>query len=106
MTYVKIGGNTYPAEISSKVSDYDWDGRPSKTMRLEMTWAQAVELFVDDAQWSVIVDGPDVPEQEYDNSDYCIAGDITDHRNGYISATMGKITDAELLAIITGGAVE
>ena len=104
MTYVKIGGNTYPAELSGKQSDYNWDGRSSKTMRLEMTWAQAAELFVDDAVWSIIDEYED-EQHEYDNSDYCIAGDITDHRNGYVSVTMGKLTDAELLAIITGGAV-
>lgn len=108
MTYIKINGTLYPAEISGKISDYSWDGRASKTIRLEMTAATAAELFVDDAPWSIIDEYEDegqTVQQEYDNSEYCVAGDITDHRDGYVSVTMGKPTDAELLAIIIGGAI-
>ena len=108
MTYVKINNTLYPAEISGKISDYDWGGRASKTIRLQMTAAAAAETFVDDVPWSIVEDGFDEEGQpaqyEYDNSEYCVAGDITDHRDGYVSVKMGKVTEGELLAILTGGA--
>ena len=34
---------------------------------------------------------------EYDNSEYSLAGDITDHRNGTVSIKMGKPTETETL---------
>ena len=40
---------------------------------------------------------------EYDNSDYCVAGDIVDHRDGTISVKMGKPTAEELLSMIMEG---
>ena len=36
--------------------------------------------------------------QEWDNSDYCVAGPITDNRDGTITAKMGKKTASDLLA--------
>lgn len=33
--------------------------------------------------------------EEYDHSDFCFAGDITDHRDGTLSVKMGKKTDLE-----------
>ena len=36
-------------------------------------------------------------KEEYNNSDYCIAGDIIDHRDGTLSVKMGKPTDVEVL---------
>jgi len=108
MTTVKIGGTEYPAAVSGKVSDAAWGGRSSKTIRLTMTAAEAAELFVDDVPWSIVTDTVTDEDQEareeYDNSEYCVAGDITDHRDGTVSVKMGKITAGELLAIMTGGA--
>lgn len=37
----------------------------------------------------------EIKETEFDNSDYCLAGDITDHRDGTITVKMGKLTDLE-----------
>lgn len=106
MTYIKINDTLYPAAITGRLSDPNWGGRSSKTIRLEMAASTAVELFVNDVHWSIVEDYIDDQEQtqqiEYDNSEYCIAGDITDHRNGAVSVKMGKATDAELLAIIMG----
>ena len=43
-------------------------------------------------------------ETEWDNSDYNIAGDITDHRDGTITIKMGKLTDLEeAYEIMLGG---
>ena len=45
------------------------------------------------------------PEAEvYDNSDYSVAGPITDNRGGTGTIKMGKPTADELLKVLTGGA--
>ena len=111
MTYVKINGTPYPATISGRVADKDWDNRASKAITLEMDYATAMSLFVDGLAWSIVQEvdvpvldengaqtGTEVQETEYDNSEYDVAGPVTDHRNGTITAKMGKITDAEALA--------
>ena len=128
MTYIKINETLYPATISGKIADAEWDKRESKAITLEMDYETAKALFVDDLAWSIVEKG-EVPtyqtdnhgqivfdengrpvqigtemrETEWDNSDYSVAGDITDHRNGTVTAKMGKPTDSELLAIIMGG---
>ena len=38
--------------------------------------------------------------EEYDNSDCCLAGDVTDHRDGTITVKMGKPTAAEINQIL------
>lgn len=123
MTYVKINGVLYPATISGRVADKDWDNRASKAITLEMDYATAIALFVDGLAWSIVqrnevptyqVDengnevldengnpiqtGTEIQESEWDNSDYDVAGAITDNRNGTITAKIGKITDSEALA--------
>ena len=90
MTYIKVDNELYPASIGGKMVDHDWDDRQSKAITLTMTPAAAAELFVDGLEWS-IVDG----EEEFDNSDYNIAGDITDHRDGTVTVKMGKPTALE-----------
>ena len=123
MTFIKINETLYPATVSGRVADKDWDNRASKSITLEMDYATAIALFVDGLAWSIVqqnevpvyqVDengnavldengnpiqtGTEIQESEWDNSDYDVAGAITDHRNGTITAKMGKITDAEALA--------
>lgn len=96
MTYIKIKDTLYPANIDGRVSDYDWDNRESKAITLEMDYATAIALFVDGLAWS-IVQMEEGQETEYDNSEYNVAGSITDHRNGTVTAKMGKPTQIELL---------
>lgn len=119
MTYVTIAGRQYPATITGRLRDKDWDGRASKSIKLTMTHAEAAEIWVDGASWTIvaehIVDEPKIDEtgnevivetvvtEEFDNSDYEVAGPITDNRDGTMTIKMGKPTDAELLAIIMGG---
>ena len=123
MTYIKINGTLYPATISGRVADKDWDNRASKAITLEMDYVTAIGLFVDGLAWSIVqqnevpvyqVDengkavldehgnpiqtGTEIQESEWDNSEYDVAGAITDHRNGTITAKMGKITAEEALA--------
>lgn len=110
MIYFKANNTEYPASIAGKVTDRDWGGRESKAVTLEMTHAAAVQLFVDGLSWSIVqrdtvpvydTDGNPTGEtteqvQEWDNSDYCVAGPITDNRDGTITAKMGKKTELEL----------
>ena len=105
----KTNNTEYTASIVGKVTDRDWDGRASKSITLEMTYTEAVQLFVDGLSWSIVQrdtvpvydkDGKPTGEteeqvQEWDNSDYNVAGSITDNRNGTCTCKMGKKTQLE-----------
>ena len=95
MVQIKINEILYPATVSGKVSDSEWDGRASKFITLEMDYQTAVNLFVDGLAWSIVTTGDEDQTEEYDNSDYCVAGDITDHRDGTMTVKMGKLTELE-----------
>lgn len=111
MIYFKANGTEYPASIAGKIADRDWGNRKSKAVTLEMTHAQATQIFVDGLVWSIVQrdtvpvygeDGNPTGEtteqaQEWDNSDYCVAGPITDNRDGTCTGKMGKKTEVELL---------
>lgn len=107
-TYIKINGTEYPAQISGAIYDRAWGDRNSKSITLEMSHATAAELFVDGAAWSIVQRelypvyeaGQPTGEtqevvEEFDNSEYSVAGSITDNRNGTITAKMGKPTELE-----------
>lgn len=108
MEYVKVNGKEYPAQISGVMEDYAWDRRESKTITFEsnvISYAQAVKTFVEGVAWSIIseweepVEGgePIIHRDEFDNSDFSMAGEITDFRDGRVSVKMGKLTDLEQL---------
>jgi hypothetical protein len=120
MTYVNINGIQYPAIISGRMSDKDWDDRPSKAIKLEMTHDEALSVFCDGAEWSIITENtvsePQFDEEgnpimmeriqteEFDNSEYNLAGDVTDHRDGTVTVKMGKLTPLEeAYEIMLGG---
>ena len=120
MTYVKINDVEYEALVSGLMKDSSWDERASKTINFaegEMDYENASALFVDGATWSIITEdevtdfdeegnpvGTHTERTEFDNSDYNLAGDITDHRDGRISVKMGKLSDIEeLIEEIYGG---
>lgn len=112
-TYVEINDIKYPAIITGRLNDHDWNNRASKEITLEMTYMDAINMFVNDIQWNIAQDVErriekrddndevifeTVIEQEtYDNSEYNIAGDIIDHRNGKVTVKMGKPTAEEQL---------
>jgi hypothetical protein len=118
MTFIKINNTLYPASISGRVSDNDWDKRESKSITLEMDYVTANSLFVDGLAWSIVQQeempifdengnytDTEMQETVFDNSDYNLAGDITDHRDGTITVKMGKLTDLEeAYEIMLGGA--
>ena len=120
MTYIKINGNLYPAKVRGNVADKAWDNRASKEITIDMDYATASALFVDGVAWSIVQEqkvpvyemdengqavldidgdpkqiGTETQETEYDNAEYCLAGDITDHRDGRITVKMGKLTELE-----------
>lgn len=114
MTYVKINDVIYLATINGELVDGSWANRESKAITLEMDHATASEIFVDGLAWSILCDGFRTVEQtqedgtvtvsqehiqeEYDNSEYAVAGPITDNRDGTVTVKMGKKTDGEMLA--------
>lgn len=111
MTNVKINGQQYEAQVFGISSDPIWSGRASKSITLTMDYATAVATFVDDVPWSILYQPSDYydpetqqmvtpPVEEYDNSDYCILGDITVHRDGTVTVKMGKPTAEELNKIL------
>lgn len=108
-TYIKINETEYPATISGMSLDRSWGDRASKSITLAMDYATAAELFVDGLEWSIVQretypvygeDGEATGEtqetvEEFDNSEYCVAGAITDNRDGTMTVKMGKSTELE-----------
>lgn len=112
MTYVKIDSALYPATISGRMSDHDWDNRESKSITLTTDYATANTLFVDGTAWSIVQQvevpvyqtdengnstqtGTEMQENEWDNSEFSLAGDLIDHRDGTITVKMGKLSEIE-----------
>ncbi len=96
-TYVKINSINYPADIYGHVRDTAWDGRESKVIVLALSIQEALDLFVDGLQWSIVYGEQTIPQD-----DFIVAGPITDNRNGTVSVRMGKPTAAEVSSVITG----
>lgn len=108
---ILINGTEYPAEkIDATNKNSRWDGRDTAAITLPMTHDQAVGLFVDGLAWSIIqrnvwpvydngqpTGETTTEEQTFDNSAYCVAGTITDNRDGSLTVLMGKKTELELL---------
>lgn len=130
ITYVEINNTRYPAIITGRLHDGDWDNRESKAITVEMSYEDAKNIFINDLQWNISQnreervmvyddegnikldeDGNELMEtvtvtDTYDNSDYSIAGDIIDHRNGKITVKMGKPTAEEMLKEMASIAAE
>lgn len=115
MIYVKVNNTLYPASIAGKMNHKEWDGRESKAITLERAFDIVNTLFPDGAQWSIVSEDtvPVVDEMgnpilgengeptytteqtEFDNSAFCIRGDLTVHVDGTCTVEMGKPTDLE-----------
>ena len=111
MIKIKIGNQEHEATVSGVSTDGKWNNRESKSITLAMDYATAVATFADDVPWSILYQPSDYydpetqqmvtpPVEEYDNSDYCILGDITVHRDGTVTVKMGKPTGEELYNIL------
>ena len=107
---ILINGTEYPAKkIDATNNNSRWDGRDTAAITLPMTHAQASGLFVEGLAWSIVqrniwpvydngqpTGETTTEEQTFDNSAYCVAGSITDNRDGTVTVMMGKKTDLEL----------
>lgn len=110
--YIKVNNTEYPAMVNGDRADRSWGDRATKTVTLTMTHDAVAALLSDNTPWSIVQrDMVDVLDEhgqptgetkevvnEYDNSEYSLAGDITDHRDGTVSIKMGKPTESELSA--------
>jgi hypothetical protein len=115
MIYIKVNGTLYPASIAGKMSDKEWDGRESKSITMESDYETVNALFPDGAAWSIVSEDPvpvyneqgnpvvnetgdpvyETRQEEFDNSEFCIRGDLTVHVDGTCTVKMGKPTDLE-----------
>ena len=111
MIQVRINNQIYDANVSGLRNDSLWENRESKSITLAMDYATAVATFADDVPWSILYQPSDYydpetqqmvtpPVEEYDNSEYCVAGPITDNRDGTVTVKMGKPTFEELYNIL------
>ena len=109
--FLKVNGQEYPVTHISKYQDGDWGGRSTQTLYLTMSHDEAAALLPSGTPWSIVqrdtVDKLDENGMltgqteevvnEYDNSVYSLAGEITDYRDGTVSIKMGKPTEVETL---------
>lgn len=130
MIKVRINDREFYAQIDGVLQDISWDGRDTKTINFENypDYDTVKDLFVEGCHWESInewdeqvqkadaegnpmfdEDGNPIMEaithrDVYDESDYSVAGAITDYRDGRVSVKMGKLTDVEeVLEDIYGG---
>lgn len=110
--YVKVNGTEYPATVNGNLTDRNWNGRDTKTIYLSMSHDAVAALLPSGTPWSIVMrEMRDVLDEngmptgqteevvtEYDNSAYCLAGQITDYRDGTCSIKMGKPAESELSA--------
>ena len=126
MLYVKVNGTLYPASISGKISDREWDGRESKAITLTCDFAAANALFPDGVVWSIVSEETvpvtnengepilddngdptwETAQTEFDNSAFSIRGDLTVHIDGTCTVYMGKPTDLEDAYELLYGGIE
>ena len=109
--YIKVNNTEYPATVKGERTDRSWDNRDTKTIYLTMTHDEAATLLPSGTPWSIVQrDTQDVLDEqrqptgeakeivnEYDNSEYSIAGEITDYRDGTVSIKIGKPTQLEMM---------
>ena len=118
MTKIKIGENEYEASFLGAKIDSKWNNRESVEIKTSaLDYATINTTFVDGLIWAITEErqeevpittedeGGNIVEtgetkietvtETYDMSVYCVAGNITDYRDGYFSVKMGKKTALE-----------
>lgn len=128
--FVSIGDKRIAvAGVHGQMVDSGWDNRASKSIEITgLDYDDIKALFVNNVAWSIVsqtetfvpvldksgsftydennetVVTAMVTEEVFDNSEYCVVGDITDHNNGTFTIKMGKLTALEeAYEILLGG---
>lgn len=101
---IYVNGIEYPAiSMQTRAKDTAWGDRESKAVTLEMAYADAMALFVNDITWVIESTHTDENGKEilskHDYSSYALAGPITDNRDGTITVKMGKYLKDEIMMI-------
>lgn len=100
---VHIGDKAFDAAMVTRPKDSKWNNRESKALTLEMSYAEAIETFVNDLEWSVetvsVDDNGVETTNTIDMKEYSLAGTVTDNRDGTITVKMGKYLPDELMLI-------
>lgn len=93
--YIKINEQEYPAEVIYLYRDKNWNDRDVRNVFLNLPYDQVVALMPTGTKWSSIIKENDVVTEETDMSEFSIAGQVVDYRNGAVSIKMGKPTETE-----------
>lgn len=101
---IKIKDTIMDGELQHRPEDVAWNGRESEAITFVGTYYEAINLFTNDAEWSVISENPEGEMVEVDMSEFSLAGSITDNRNGTMTAKMGKYLQTEIIAMTIGSA--
>lgn len=122
MYYLKVNNFTCPAEFTGKMIDREWDDRASKTITVSEDYATITAVLHDDAPWHIyrswIEQRPKIDpetgepmidpetgeiimedvtvEEDFDNSEFSVRGDVIVHPDTTVSVKMGKPTDLEI----------
>lgn len=96
--FIKVNGQEYPAEVIYLYKDKNWNDRDVRNVFLNLPYDQVVALMPTGTKWSSILKENDVVVEETDMSEFSIAGQVVDYRNGTVSIKMGKPTESELSA--------
>lgn len=115
MHYIKVKNTLYPmiGNLMGRACDTELGQRSSRAFTLSMTHEDAAALFVNGLEWYLVYQEPSYTNDQgetitpdpivHDNTEFCVAGPITDNRNGTVTVKMGVTTAEEALAILTGG---
>lgn len=93
--FIRVNGQEYPAEVIYLYRDRNWNDRDVRNVFLNLPYDQVVALMPTGTKWSSIIKEDDVVVEETDMSEFSIAGQIVDYRNGTVSIKMGKPTETE-----------
>lgn len=93
--FIKVNGVEYPAEVIYNRKDKNWNDRESYLIYLSMTYEQIVALFPTGTKWHDVFKEDDKVTEDLNMSEYSIAGQVVDYRNGTVSIKMGKPTESE-----------
>lgn len=93
---------SYPIDIEPSVFSkrFTVRGEKRETLRLTLNadYADVAVSFVDGAEFLLRSPAENGGCEDYDKSDYCVAGDIVDHRDGRVTVYMGQKTESEIVA--------